>query len=61
LVAIDIAINTVGKVLRQGQSWKQAEDEFDSMFDIQCKDSLFLYQKKRAKHSPRQWKKSSRW
>jgi len=52
---IDIAINTVGQSCCASQSWKQAKTSFDSMFDIKCKDSLFLYSKERQA-SPRQWK-----
>jgi len=56
LVALNIAINTVGKVFAPTQSWKTSEDEFDSMLDINAKTSLFRYQKKAGKQSPRQGK-----
>jgi len=51
----DIAINTVGKVFAS-QSWKTSEDEFDAMFESMQRGTAYFYQKKRAKHLPRQWK-----
>jgi len=42
-------------VLRQANPGNEAKTKFDSMFEYQCKDSLFLYQRS-GQPSPRQWK-----
>jgi len=58
LVAIDIAINTVGKVLRQSTSWKQAKTILNSSLISKCKRRPISLSKKRQA-SP-DMKKSSR-